>query len=960
MVSALANLAGQDIDIPSMKYLFSPCLGVLIVLSPLLATAEDTSSLASSTSITLVPPSGARLGAWLTHEHPELAGRMYAPGMMWFQKSEAQKQAREKASLLRDLSNTADMHPQFATQVAALRSWLMAIPETGRSRLPLQDQWLMQAHSGLEPVASEGDALIVTGRPDRVRVMDSQARLCDVKVAPARWAIDYLQACGIDTALDMVWLIQPDGQVARLNIGAWNAQAQEAPAPGAWLWVPPIDADDVNLRIAHMIASQGLAQGVEPPANLPSLLSEAPRNPSLFANDWGMTGLLQTPSARTPRAGHVSLTFSRVWPYTHNTLSMSPFDSLEVGVRYTNISNRLYGPAIAGDQSYKDKSSEIKWRMMDETASRPAIAVGLRDPGGTGLFAGEYVVASKRWNTLDMSLGLGWGYLGSRGHLPNPLRIFGQRFAARQNSAIGSGGTAQLSPLFTGRTALFGGVQWQTPLSDLVLKVELDGNHYNNEPFGNDIGGARSPLNWGLAWQKGPLSVSLGYERGQQWMLGLSLSTDLSKITRPKRSEAAAWPVTKPAFALSPLNMHPPAAPLATASSMAPGASPSIPGLASIIAAQTGWTLHGLRQEDTSWIIELDQVTGFSLPERMDRGMSVVHELAPDHIRFVRFVLMQQGIPVSSRQIDRAEWADSRYAWRGHTPVHASAPLPAPGVSKPEVQNNKPSASIGIGYQQHLGGPDGYLYALNATADGTWRLWKGAWAQAAVNARLIDNYDKYRYTAPSNLPRVRTFVREYLTSERITLPTAQVNQLNQWGDGLYSLAYAGALESMFAGVGTEVMWRPLGSRWAIGADMNRVAQRDFDQRFSLRDYRVNSGHITAYWDPRWQGVEAKLMLGQYLAGDRGATLEVARRFNNGARMGAWITKTNVSSTAFGEGSFDKGVFISIPFDAFLTAWSTQSLSVTWQPLIRDGGARLNKSQSLWNLTNSRDEREWVR
>jgi hypothetical protein len=75
-------------------------------------------------------------------------------------------------------------------------------------------------------------------------------------------------------------------------------------------------------------------------------------------------------------------------------------------------------------------------------------------------------------------------------------------------------------------------------------------------------------------------------------------------------------------------------------------------------------------------------------------------------------------------------------------------------------------------------------------------------------------------------------------------------------------------------------------------------------------------------------------------------------------MGAWITKTNVSSKSFGEGSFDKGVFLSIPFDNFLPAWSNQRVHVAWQPLIRDGGARLNKAQTLWNLTNSRDSREW--
>ena len=261
---------------------------------------------------------------------------------------------------------------------------------------------------------------------------------------------------------------------------------------------------------------------------------------------------------------------------------------------------------------------------------------------------------------------------------------------------------------------------------------------------------------------------------------------------------------------------------------------------------------------------------------------------------------------------------------------------------------------MGLGYQQHLGGPDGYLYSLNASAEGQWPLWKGAWVQGALKARLADNYQKYHYTAQSDLPRVRTLVREYLTNQRVTLPNAQINQLNQWGDSVYSLAYAGALESMFAGVGAEVMWRPAGSPLALGADVNRLAQRDFDQRFSLRDYRVNSGHITAYWDTRWQGVEAKLMVGQYLAGDRDATLEVSRRFNNGARMGAWVTKTNVSAQRFGEGSFDKGIYVRVPFDLFLPKATRSVASINWNPLTRDGGALLSRKYPLFNLTEQRD------
>jgi len=68
------------------------------------------------------------------------------------------------------------------------------------------------------------------------------------------------------------------------------------------------------------------------------------------------------------------------------------------------------------------------------------------------------------------------------------------------------------------------------------------------------------------------------------------------------------------------------------------------------------------------------------------------------------------------------------------------------------------------------------------------------------------------------------------------------------------------------------------------------------------------------------------------------------------KMGAFATKTNVSAAQFGEGSFDKGVYVNIPFDALLTRSSTNIASVIWHPLTRDGGAILNREFPLFGLT----------
>ena len=122
-------------------------------------------------------------------------------------------------------------------------------------------------------------------------------------------------------------------------------------------------------------------------------------------------------------------------------------------------------------------------------------------------------------------------------------------------------------------------------------------------------------------------------------------------------------------------------------------------------------------------------------------------------------------------------------------------------------------------------------------------------------------------------------MREYYTTSRWTLPVVQathMGQLPQLGAGHYYSVYGGMLEWMFGGVGAEYLYRPWGSRLSVGVDINRVQQRDFEQDFGFRDYRVTTGHVSAYWDTGWNDVLATVKVGQYLAGDRGVTLDLSR------------------------------------------------------------------------------------
>jgi hypothetical protein len=143
------------------------------------------------------------------------------------------------------------------------------------------------------------------------------------------------------------------------------------------------------------------------------------------------------------------------------------------------------------------------------------------------------------------------------------------------------------------------------------------------------------------------------------------------------------------------------------------------------------------------------------------------------------------------------------------------------------------------------------------------------------------------------------------------------------------------------------LWQPANQVWGLGAEINWVQQRDFDQLFSFRDYDVVTGHASLYWDTGWHGVSAQIDAGRYLAGDWGGTFKLKRRFSNGWEMGAFATFTEVPFSEFGEGSFDKGIVLTIPFDWALPFESRSQYSTVIRPLTRDGGQQLSIANRLY-------------
>ena len=229
---------------------------------------------------------------------------------------------------------------------------------------------------------------------------------------------------------------------------------------------------------------------------------------------------------------------------------------------------------------------------------------------------------------------------------------------------------------------------------------------------------------------------------------------------------------------------------------------------------------------------------------------------------------------------------------------------------------------------------------------GTYRFGPGWVVSGEVRHRLAGNIADSNRLSNSVLPRVRTNALLYAKAAETTLENLYVSKQWKPGHNTYARLSAGYFEQMFGGFSSELLWKPAASRLGIGFEANYVAQRDFNQRFGFQDYRIATGHVSAYFN-FGRGYHGQVDIGRYLAGDVGATFTVEREFGNGWRIGGFFTQTNVSAREFGEGSFDKGIFVTIPRSWFTARPTKQSTSETIRPIQRDGGARLSVSDRLY-------------
>ncbi|MFC3026472.1 YjbH domain-containing protein [Roseomonas sp. CGMCC 1.13459] len=651
-------------------------------------------------------------------------------------------------------------------------------------------------------------------------------------------------------------------------------------------------------------------------------------------SSYGGVGLVEMRNARFRPDGVVEAGTVLRHQRRFHFLNWQALPWLETGFR---LAERLDGTTGAG--MVTDRAFDLKLRLMEEGDGRPAVALGLQDAVGTGIYAGEYLVASKRFGPWDVTLGLGWGRLGTGEDFGNPLTGLSARFEDRPRD-VGQGGLANGVPFFRGgETALFGGVEHSLPevwtpwggVEGFRAKLEYSGDALRDERGGwparrAGLGGrAASRVNYGLHWSDGT------WDAGLDWVHGTDLLFRLSARIDPDRAQPAAPRL--PALAARPVQVTGPEEVIRVALAEA-GFRPVavvIQGMEARIAVAGG------RQR--------------RLAGAVGRVARAVQPHLPRQVEVLRLSWRQMGVEVARLTLPRrAMEAASRGDGSAEELFHASTLEPA-GADAFGGMADDGGVSWGVEPRISLllGDPGRTLrWQVAAVAGARWEL-GGGFALAGSVARSLAGNLAEGVASDSVLPHVRSDAARYAREGENAIPALYGEQIRGLGPDLFGRVTAGYLEPMFAGVSAELLWRPQGRPWALGVDVAQVVQRDYDQRLGVLGYQVTTGHVSAYADLPWFNLYGVARAGRYLAGDWGGTVEIGRRFASGIEIGGFATITDVPFSRFGEGSFDRGIFIRIPLDLFGIA--TRAVApVVVRGVARDGGQRLAVDNPLWEVT----------
>ena len=612
-------------------------------------------------------------------------------------------------------------------------------------------------------------------------------------------------------------------------------------------------------------------------------------------NNHGVIGLVNMPTARFYEESSSALTIYRGEPDRKITITMMPYDWLEASFFYTSIKGRPYGSGF--NQDYKDKGFNAKFRLKEE-GRFPAIALGFNDLAGTGIYSSEYIVGSYGIDNLDLHLGIGWGRLnGGQLQYNNPLADLDESFLTRClswgcDSQDSQGGTFRWKDYFSGeKIGVFGGISYLFH-DNWLFKMEHDST---NIPLRLGFPERSSDYNFSLEYIKpGNMAISLNFERGDYLGFKFVWKGNSSRYNAKPYKNNQPYEKTPHGRLRSLLDFN-------------------------------QIEVKEISKSEDKLILNVNEYNSYSNLNNLNLNMK--RAITDSGIEFEEVVVSYNVNGLKVNQIDadiNEDNAEILYSREKESRFFSSPNL----VLRPFIAGREDFLKVAL------------MAELNTQYSFKNKIFWSTNLKYALWQNFDDLYIPPVFTYPN---QVRSDVKDYLNnfSDRLILGRSQIDYFETLSEDHHIQVSAGVFEEMFSGYGVEYLWSKNNLPFAIGFEAFEVYKRDYDLAFGLLDYSNTTGHINFYYENDFiLPFSLHLSYGEYLAGDKGYTFDLSRRFDNGVVMGGFFTKTDVTAEQFGEGSFDKGIYFKIPI-------SGDWFNFLWRPLTKDPGAKLIRKDNLY-------------
>jgi hypothetical protein len=615
-------------------------------------------------------------------------------------------------------------------------------------------------------------------------------------------------------------------------------------------------------------------------------------------NNHGIVGLINMPTARFYDEGVHGISIYDSDAVQKMTLTSNPYDWLEASFFYMNLPTNRICRAYPGInpicEGYKDKGFNLKLRLKEEGIF-PAVAIGFMDFAGTGRYSSEYIVSSYGVDKLDIHFGLGWGKLsGSNKQVKNPLGYLNSSFYNRPGGGTSLGGALNPDTFFSGeKAAPFYGLSYGVNKKTL-LKFEKD-------TIRETDGSVPYPK------RKSDFSVGLDYSINNNFTLGLSYerggysSLKFVYKNNPKKS------IKKYDYKRAEID-------------------PSDNKYNKLIK---NLEENGI---GVNKISETTKSIGLELTQFIHPNLRIVEEIIAQASKDAG---INKSIKKDVRIADLKAISeiDNVFQRNANTIYERKA-------------TKKLNTATKLRFKPFIASREEFFKgALLAENDTEFVIRDNLFFNSNLKYSLYNNFDDFIFPPVDTFPaQVRSDVKQYLKNmnEGVLVGRMQLDYHLTPKKNHHLMFTGGVLEDMFSGFGAEYLYFEPNTNYSFGLELFSVRKRDYNWGFGHLDYENTT--LTANFYYRNYGsipFDMKISAGEYLAGDVGSTIEFSRSFSSGVKFGVFATFTDVSTSDFGEGSFDKGLFFNIPIYGNL-------INYTWRPLTKDPGARLIRKNNLYD------------